>query len=603
MLKNFFIAFLGTLAALWVSFFIFVVGFVLLLVVSIGSGLGSVNIQEHSILWLDLHGSISERESIPNVSEILGSGYDNTVPSLSDMINAVSLAADDDKIDGIFIDCGDAELGYASRYELMKAIDKFKKSGKWVYAYGDTYSQGDYFVATTATRIFANPSGSVDVHGIASTIPFFKTALDKIGVDVQVFKVGTFKSAVEPYLLTEMSEPSRLQTATYLDSIWNNVSGVIAANRGVGDADVAMWADSMIVTRQSAELIDNKIVDEICYRREVEAKMRELTNLDEDEDLRLVTAADYMAYCSMKGNKNTSNINNPHIALLYAVGDIVDTGTDGIVASDMVPLIIELADDENVKGLVMRVNSPGGSAYASEQIWDALQYFKSKGKPFYVSMGDYAASGGYYISSGADVIFADTETLTGSIGIFGLIPCAKQLFNNHLGISFSTVSTNTNAAFPQIVAPMTDYQYASMQKSVENGYALFTKRVAEGRNMDINDVLQIAEGRVWDGGTALTIGLVDQIGTLEDALSTMAQKTGLDRRDVIDYPMIQLTPLEMLLLGSSMEANSGKPLADDTIITKIDGLTPNEVREYIKVLERLTKFSHIQARMEDVKLY
>ncbi len=603
MLKKFFIAFMGTMAAIWLSLMIFIVGLFITISVAIGLNGNGLEVQDNSILRLDLHGVIPERTSAPSVQDfVMGNNDIENVPTLSDMLKAIRLAAKDSKIKGIYIDCGGSELGYASRQELIQAIEEFKKTGKWVYAYGDSYTQGDYFVASSASRIFANPVGMVDIHGLGSTIPFFKNALDKLGVEMQVFKVGTFKSAVEPFLLTEMSEPSRMQTKVFINAIWNDMSQYIAKSRKVSVDKVNQWADSLSLAIAPVKYVDENIVDELCYRRQVEDKMRKLTNVDKDEDLHFVTPAQYLASSEIM-EEVFDKEDTDHIALLYAVGDIVDSGKGGIAGDVMVPQILELAEDDHVKGLVLRVNSGGGSAFASEQIWEALEYFKKKGKPFYVSMGDYAASGGYYISSGADVIYAEPATLTGSIGIFGMIPCAQKLLNNHLGINVSTVGSNANANFPQISAPLTGFQYEAMQKHVEDGYELFTSRVAAGRNLPVDSVLKIAEGRVWDGATALKIGLVDKPGSLNDVLVAMSKKTGLGLEKVVAYPEVNLSLIEEMLLSSSSKISNGKPLVKPDVLLDIDEMTPDEVRRYLEIISRVKSYSRIQAKMEDVVLY
>ncbi len=587
---------MGSMAALWLSAFLFFLGIIGFVAVSIASLVGEVEVKEHSILVLDLTGAINEREIDPSVSDILYNGYNAEAPTLNSMLESIRYAASDSNIDGIYINCTGSELGYASRRELIEALIEFKKSGKWIYAYGDQYTQGDYLVASIATRIFINPQGSVDLHGIASTTPFVKNALDKLGIEVQVFKVGEFKSAVEPFLLTEISESARLQSQVYIDSVWAEVTEIIAKNRKILSSQVDALADSMLVARKSQITVDAKLVDEICYRRIFENKLRALTKIEEDEDLRMVSPSQYLANNKIAVNLRSNDAS--HIAVLYALGDIVDNEGGGIIGAEMVPQIIKLANDENVKGLVLRVNSGGGSAFASEQIWEALEYFKKTKKPFYVSMGDYAASGGYYISCGADKIFADAETLTGSIGIFGMIPSVQKLLNNHLGVNLSTVSTNANASFPQITSPMTQLQFESMQRYVEDGYTLFTTRVAEGRGIAHSEILKIAEGRIWDGRSALRIGLIDQIGTLEAAILAILKETKLSRDNVIAYPEITRTPIEELLL-SATNVQFGK-LAPMPF--NIEGMTPEEIRTYMSLLQRITKSSPIQARMEDITL-
>ena len=380
-----------------------------------------------------------------------------------------------------------------------------------------------------ADSIFINPVGAVDVHGMASAVPYFKKLLDKVGVEMQVIRVGTFKSAVEPYMLEDMSEANRLQTEHYMGSIWHNMRDSMAADRKIEVAKFDQMTDSMLVTLDPDSLVKCKVVDALCYPNEMDARLKTLTKLDKDEDLRLVDPADYAPDVE-------ETVSGDHIAVLYAVGEIVQTsdegpmgGTDGIVGEKMVKQIKDLQDDEHVKGLVLRVNSPGGSAFASEQIWKALEDFKASGKPLAVSMGDYAASGGYYISSGAQRVFAEPTTITGSIGIFGMIPCYEELAENKLGVHMATVKTNENADFGIMTKRMTPSQRNAMQLMVNRGYDLFTKRCAQGRHVTQDSIKHIAEGRVWDGMTALKIGLVDELGSLESAIKWVAQKANMKK--------------------------------------------------------------------------
>lgn len=551
-----------------------------------------------SILQISLSGPINDRTSTPTMTDLLMNDVEKG-QSFETILAAIDYAKSDKKIKGIYLDCQGASMGYALREELIEVLKAFKKAGKWVYAYGDSYTQGDYYVASVASKIYVNPIGAVDVHGIASQIPFFKGALDKLGVEMQIVKVGTFKSAVEPFILTEASQPNIEQTRTYINTIWDNVAGTIAKNRGVPTAEVNGWADSIIATYKGDYLKANKVVTDAVYRRQFEAELKKKVNVDNDDALPIISPEKYMTGNTKAKFDAISGhfVNGKHIAVLYATGDIVDSGTEGIVGQIMVPEIIRLADDDNVKALVLRVNSGGGSAFASEQIWEALQYFKSKKKPFYVSMADYAASGGYYISCSADKIYADVNTLTGSIGIFGMLPCIKGLLNDKLGITFSTVSTNPNADMGTITQPLTPQQHAALQRSVDDGYALFTGRVAEGRDLPIDSVLAIAEGRVWSGMDALNIGLVDKLGSLDTAIKDMAKKVKLQPTDIVTYPRTKLTPFEQLLMtNGTIESQIQLPQ------TTVEAMSPEEARNCIQLLKTLTTMSPVQARMTPVIL-
>ncbi|MDE5662364.1 MAG: signal peptide peptidase SppA [Muribaculaceae bacterium] len=582
MLKRFFISLLGTVAGIWISIVLAIFGGALLLGVALGSTStdNAVKVEKKSILYFDLSGNIDERYQKMEFFRMI-QNIDNKSLTLDEMLRSLEAAADDDRIEGLYINCNGAAMGTASREELIEAIALFKESGKWVTAYSDTYSQGDYLVASTADSIFLNPVGAVDIHGVGGSTPFFKGLLDKLGIKMQIVKVGTFKSAVEPYILTSMSEPARLQMQQYCDSIWSYVAGTIADNRGIAEADIRTLAPQMISTRQAETFISDDLVDGLKYRRQVTDYLRELTDIDADKAPRFVTPGDYLS-----SNGGNFSMSKDHIAVYYAVGEIVDSGNEGIVGETVTGDIVKLADDENVKGLVLRVNSPGGSAFASEQIWEALQYFKSKGKPLYVSMGDYAASGGYYISCGADTIFADRTTLTGSIGVFGMIPDASGLITDKFGVNFSTVETNPNAAGIGIAQGMTTAQHAAMQRSVDNIYDLFTSRVAEGRGMSQDSVKAIAEGRVWTGGRALELGLVDYLGSLGATIEAIAENLDMDPSHVVRYPNTEEKLWEKILRESGsldMEA----PFDTETM-------------ETLYFIKRLRSMNPIQARMEEI---
>ncbi len=591
MLKKFFISMLGTIAGLWIAIFLVFLGG-LMLIGAIAGESDTKEVKKHSILYLDLSGDIAERYQPASLMDML-QDIENGAPSLDEMKAALNAAARDHRIDAVFLDCAGSGMAMASRQELIEALEDFKvnSNGKPVYAYADSYSQGDYLLATTADSIFLNPIGSVDIHGLGGATPFFKNALDKLGVKMQIIKVGTFKSAVEPYILTEMSEPARLQMQQYCDSLWGYAATRIADARNIEQDSVRAWASELIFTRPAQEMVEMGLVDRLAYRRSVDSALREITGLNDDEDLRLVAPSELLLVADLT---STLNREKPHIAVLYAVGEIYDSGSEGIVGPDMVDEIIALADDDNVRGMVFRINSPGGSAFASEQIWEALQYFKSKNKPLYVSMGDYAASGGYYISCGADRIYADETTITGSIGVFGMIPDLSGLVTDKLGVDFSTVETNPNAAGISYFAPMTPEQQAAMQGYVEDTYATFTGRVASGRDLPVDSVRAIAEGRVWVGSKALELGLVDRLGSLADAIDAMSAETGISADKAIAYPEteddIWLTVLRQSGLQGELKAGTG--------LDELDA----ETLGYLRTLRRLRTMNPVQARMEPVTI-
>lgn len=578
---------LGTVAGVFLSG-ILAVG-VLIGVVGLVAGKAlskDEGIRKHSILHIDLRGSLGERMSSPSLLDLV-QGNDGPSLALDEVCTALRLAADDKNIEGVYLDCGSFSAGAASCEEMVNALLKFKESGKWIYAYADSYSQGAYLLASCADSVSLNPIGSVDVHGTASAVPFFKDLLDKVGVKMQIIKVGTYKSAVEPFILTKISEPARRQTQEYVDSIWAYIRDNIAEGRGAEPATVQMWADSISSSWRAERLWSKGLVSVLAYRREVEDTLRSLCHLDEDDELRMVTPSAYV-----KQNtdlvKTIEKMGN-HVAVYYAVGDIVDSGKEGIVGQTVVDDIISLAKDDKVSALLLRVNSGGGSAFASEQIWEALEYFKSQDKPFYVSMGDYAASGGYYISCGADRIFADATTLTGSIGVFGMIPEASELLNNKLGIHVSFVESNPNAAFPSLVRALTPEQLQAMQNGVNDVYALFTQRVADGRDMPVDSVRTIAEGRVWVGTSALRLGLVDEIGDLQDAIATLTAAVGLDEDCFVAYPKNE----EEIWARILRESN-----ALDAV-SSASGCSQLEQRAML-VAQRLMSQNPVQARMPAV---
>lgn len=581
-MNKFLQSFLGALAAIWLTVIILGLGSMLMfagLLALVGSE--SVVVPANSILYLDLNTTIGEQRENRDLIGAL-QGAKDPVVALTDIVDAIEAAADDDRIEGTFIDCNSANAGLAQRRAIRQAIDKFKKSGKWVYSYGDIYTQGDYYVASAADSIFVNPSGIIDIHGLQATTIFYKGLLDKIGVEMQVAKVGTYKSAVEPFILTAPSEASKEQQRLYLTNIWQIVKSEIAASRKIPTDSIDNWANNYVSTKTADFYVKSRIADAKVYRREMLDKLKALTTND---DLHLVTPDKYL---TSKPKKNESKTT---IAVLYASGDIVDDSPGGIVATEIVPLILDIAEDDDIDGLVVRINSGGGSAFASEQIWDALEQFKTiTGKPFYVSMSDVAASGGYYMACGANKIYAEPVTLTGSIGIFGLIPNARNLLTDKLGLTTASVATNPDGEMPTIFEPLTDKQRLAIQTSVDRGYELFVKRVAAGRKMTVEQVKAIAEGRVWDGREALQRRLIDKLGGLDDALADMAKELNVETYKIKRYPKVEGNLFESLMsIGDNIEAKAVKRALGD-----------NE--KYYQLIEKLSKISTVQARMEEIEI-
>lgn len=576
---------LAVIAGLFITGIVCTIGTIImmLLMMIMGTSAQHPKGEDHSILYLDLNTEIVERERGVTLMEQVQGLEDNTL-ALDDLLQAIDLAAGDPKIEGIYINAGNVGGGAASLMSVNESLMRFRKSGKWIAAYGDSYSQADYLLASTADSLWLNPVGEVDIHGVGGSLMYFKNLLDKLGVEMQVIKVGTYKSAVEPFILTTPSEANIEQTRAYLQPVWNDMCAAIGKGRGVKATDVNAWADSIIMTADPQTLPARKVVTSLRYRHDAEEELKALAGIDSDDDLILVSPAEYLnqSYAYKKIKKASDH--DYRIAVLYAVGDIVQEGDEGIVGADMTPLIYELADDEDVKALVLRVNSGGGSAYASEQIWKALQYFKSKGKPFYASMGDVAASGGYYISAGADKIFCQPTTITGSIGIFGMIPNVKGLMSNHLGIDYTLIATNPNANIG-FMEPMTPSQRAAMQSMINRGYETFVSRCAQGRHLSVDSIKAVAEGRVWVGSQAVKLGLADKLGTLDDCIKALAADNKIKEYSIEKYPDPEGSWWEKLLLEEAQ-------LEERALKRELGPAYP-----FVKAVRQISTMDPMQARM------
>lgn len=531
MMKKFLLVVCGSFVGVWLALILMCITSIIFSFAVIGMGASkSANVTDKTLLCIDLSGGIDERSgSTPvDMMAILNSDFEQT-PSLNVLLDAIEKAKGNDDIKGIVIDCNGCGAGAATATTLRNALNSFKSSGKFIYAYGDNYSQTDYYIASVADSLFLNPVGSVDLHGLASVTPYFKKLLDKAGIEMQVVRVGAFKSAVEPYLVDTMSEANRLQQEHYLGSIWKSMSDSMAISRKMNATELNGIVDGVLAVAAADTLVKFRIVDKLCYRTEFEDNLKQKLDIEDDEDLNMVCPSD------IADDQETVSSGNK-IAVLYAVGEIDAQagpvgGSTGINSEEIVETIQELIDDDDVKGLVLRVNSPGGSAFGSEQMWKAVEDFKKSGKPVAVSMGDYAASGGYYMSCGAQRIFAEPTTITGSIGIFGVIPCAETLIHDKLGVNYGIVKTHENADMGAMLKRLTPAQTAAMQQTVNDGYELFTRRCADGRHLSQDSIKSIAQGRVWDACSAKSIGLVDELGNLESAVKWVAGKAKLKDGD------------------------------------------------------------------------
>ena len=540
MLKKFFMNALSSFVGTWVA--ILLLGAVVTMVVlgiagSMVTGSETVSVKSRSVLELKLEGAIMERETAdaPNPMQLMQGDFEQP-QSLDAIVEALRIAAENKNIAALYLNCGAVSASPATLNAIREALLEFKKSGKKIYAYGDALFTGSYFVASVADRIYLNPAGELSMRGLGSTSLYFKNLLDKLGVTFQVVKVGSFKSAVEPYIMEEMSQPARAQLDTMFNNMWGFIREKISESRkGVTPALIDSLVSLRNITFAPASLaVESGLVDSLLYGREINDRLAQLVGV-EKEKLNKVSPSILLGQTPWASSYTSKN----QVAVLYACGDIADGNDKQINFEKLVPVIVRLAENENVKGMVLRVNSPGGSVFGSDQIGEALDYFMKKGKPLAVSMGDYAASGGYWISCCADKIFADPMTVTGSIGIYGLIPEFAGTLSK-IGVSPQTVSTNPSADFPSGMKPMDERQLGVMQQYVDRGYDKFVSRVAKGRKMSKERVKAIAEGRVWDGIMARRIGLVDSLGGLDKAVDWTAGKAGIsDRYEVAAYPQVE----------------------------------------------------------------
>lgn len=534
-MKDFIKNVLATMVGMFGFFIVMGVIGMMSIIGMIASGNAAQNVEKNSVFVLNLSGTISEQGSENPLSMFTG---DNSLNSgLNDILSSIKKAKANDDIKGIYIEVGALAANYATLQEIRNALADFRKSGKWIVAYGDFYTQGAYYVASVANKVYINPKGIVDWHGIGAQTMFYKDFMAKFGVKWEVVKVGTFKSATETFTEEKMSEANRLQTQTFIDGTWRNVCDAVSKSRGISVDSLNSYADSYLALQATETLVKAKMVDGMMYGDQVKDAVKKMMKLEKDDDIQQLTLNDML-------NVKDGKVEGSEIAVYYAEGDIVQDpkaatmfGNNNYIASRKVCKDLEdLMNDDDVKAVVVRINSGGGDAYASEQMWHQMSELR-KVKPVVVSMGDYAASGAYYMSAPASWIVAQPNTLTGSIGIFAVIPDLSGLVTTKLGVRFDEVKTNRNSTFGNLMArPFNAEEKAMLQASVNRGYNLFRQRVTEGRRLPVESVEKIAQGRVWLATDALNIKLVDQLGGIDDAVKKAAQLAKLKDYYTSDYP-------------------------------------------------------------------
>lgn len=534
-MKDFIKNVLATMVGMFGFFIVMGVIGMMSIIGMIASGNAAQNVEKNSVFVLNLSGTISEQGSENPLSMFTG---DNSLNSgLNDILSSIKKAKANDDIKGIYIEAGALATNYATLQEIRNALADFRKSGKWIVAYGDFYTQGAYYVASVADKVYINPKGIVDWHGIGAQTMFYKDFMAKFGVKWEIVKVGTFKSATETFTEEKMSDANRLQTKTFIDGTWRNVCDAVSKSRGISVDSLNSYADSYLALQATETLVKAKMVDGMMYGDQVKDAVKKMMKLEKDDDIAQLTLNDML-------NVKDEKVEGSEIAVYYAEGDIVQDpkaatmfGNNNYIASRKVCKDLEdLMNDDDVKAVVVRINSGGGDAYASEQMWHQMSELR-KVKPVVVSMGDYAASGAYYMSAPASWIVAQPNTLTGSIGIFAVIPDLSGLVTTKLGVRFDEVKTNRNSTFGNLMArPFNAEEKAMLQASVNRGYSLFRQRVADGRRLPVESVEKIAQGRVWLATDALNIKLVDQLGGIDDAVKKAAELAKLKDYYTSDYP-------------------------------------------------------------------
>jgi len=581
-MKEFFkFVFASMIGVLLSVFVMFILGILLIIgIVSSASNESKVTIDDNTVLHLSLNYPISERTSKNPFQNLNFGGFETKSNlGLNDILEHIKEAKTDSRIKGVYVDVSAIQGGFASIEEIRNALLDFKKSGKFIIAYSEVYTKGAYYLASVADKIYVNPEGMVDFKGFSTEIMFFKGALEKLDIDAQVIKVGTFKSAVEPYISDKISKPNREQITSFLGSMYTHFLTNIAISRKIPVDSLSAIANTAAV-QTATDAVKFRLVDGVKYKDEVLTELKSLCGIAQKKELRSVSISDYTPQ-----TKELSKASADRIAVVYAVGEIVSgEGDDETMGSENISRAIRTARlDDKVKALVLRINSPGGSSLASDVIWREIELTK-KVKPVIVSMGDVAASGGYYIACAADSIFAQPNTITGSIGVFAIIPNMKKFFNNKLGITFDEVKTGKFSEI-SITRPLSDDERLLLQAEVNNIYKTFTQKVANGRHKTPEFIDKIGQGRVWTGAEAIKIGLVDRLGNIDDAVKSAAKKAGLKEYKLVDYPA-QKDPLKELFDDSA-----------DKVRTYFTKQELGENYNYYQKMQSVLKTTGIQSRM------
>lgn len=535
-MKNFFKQVLATVVGLIAFGAIVTFMGIISIVGMIASGDSTPEVSNNSVMVLNLSGVIDEQGQ----EDFLGTLTGNTMSNLGldNMLSAIKKAKDNDNIKGIYIEAGILQAGYATMQEIRNALLDFKKKGKWIVAYGDTYTQGTYYIASAADKVYLNPKGMIDWHGLGAQPQFYKDLMAKFGVRYQVVKVGTYKSFTETYTEDKMSDANRTQVSAYINGTWNNICKAVSESRKISTDSLNAYADRLITFEPAENILKYKMVDGLIYADQVKDEIKKMLKIGKDKKIKQIGLSEM-------ANIKDKKAKGDEIAVYYAYGSIVQSGAasvlsqeHSIVGPEVCKDLEDLMNDDDVKAVVVRINSGGGDAYASEQLWHQMVELKKK-KPVVVSMGDYAASGAYYMSCPADWIVAQPNTLTGSIGIFAAIPDMSGLITQKLGVKFDEVKTNRNSTFGNVMArPFNDEELSYLQAYVNRGYQLFRQRVADGRRQKTADIEKVAQGRVWLGSDALKIKLVDELGGLNQAVAKAASLAKLKEYHTKNYPAV-----------------------------------------------------------------
>ena len=550
-------------------------------IASIAGSSDDVKIKDNTILVIDIDGPVVERTTEDPFDEIMSSIQDIPSPiGLNMILKDIKKAKNDEDIKGIYIESGMLNAGFATVEEIRDALIDFKKSGKFVISFSPVYSQKSYYLASVADKVYLNPGGMLEFKGLFSERTFFRGTLEKLGIEMQVVKHGKFKSAVEPFIRDNMSEPARLQTETYVNSIWDHLLTKLSEARKIDKEKLSAIADEMPMFMDQKILVDNGLIDGLKYKDEVIAELKELTATPEKEDLNSINLKKYSKVYVPRKQKG---LLKDKIAIIYAEGEIDGLSQDGIDSEKLSKTIRKARRDSSIKAIVFRVNSPGGSALGSEIIWREVKLAKET-KPVVVSMGDLAASGGYYISCAADKIIAQPVTLTGSIGIFGLIPNMQGLMKK-IGVAFDGVKTNRFADMPSTVRPFTKDEKALMQSYIEHGYQMFITRCADGRSTTTEKIDEVGQGRVWSGVNAVSIDLVDTLGSINDAVEAACKLAKIENYKIVELPEIE-DPFEQII----------KELTGDVRMFIGKSIMGSEYK-YLRTIENLKNGYQIQARI------